>query len=50
MIYLTYTRSDILYAVNKLAKFNRKPGTYHMDSVVHVLRYLRDNADCAIKY
>ena len=50
LIYLTYTRSDILYAVNKLAKFNRKPGVYHMDSIVHVLRYLRDNDDYAIKY
>ena len=50
LIYLTYTRTDILYAVNKLAKFNRKPGTCHMDSIVHVLQYLRDNPDCAIKY
>ena len=43
LIYLSYKRTDIIYTVNKLAKFNRKPGKYHMDSIVHLLRYLRDS-------
>ena len=50
LIYLSYTRTDILYAVNKLAKFNRKPGKYHMDNIVHLLRYLRDSPNYGIKF
>ena len=50
LIYLSYTRYDILYAVNKLTKFTRKPGKAHMDAIVHVLRYLRDNPTLGIRY
>ena len=50
LIYLSYTRTDILYAVNKLAKFNRQPGRFHMDSIVHLLRYIRDSPSFGIKY
>ena len=50
LIYLSYTRFDILYAVNKLAKFTRKPGKPHMNAIIHVLRYLRDNPTLGIKY
>jgi hypothetical protein len=39
-----------LFAVNKLAKFNRQPGRYHLDSIVHLLRYIRDSPSFAIKY
>ena len=43
LIYLALTRTDIIYAVNKLAKFTRQPGEKHMLALVHLLRYLRDN-------
>ena len=29
LIYLSYTRPDIIFGVNKMAKFTRKPGRYH---------------------
>ena len=50
LIYLSYTRPDIIFAVNKMAKFTRKPGRYHLECIVHVLRYLRDNSNYGIKY
>ncbi len=43
LIYLALTRTDIIYAVNKLAKFTCHPGETHMLALVHLLRYLRDN-------
>jgi hypothetical protein len=43
LIYLGMTRTDILYAVNKVAKFTKHPGRKHFDALIHVLRYLRDN-------
>jgi len=36
LIYLGMMRSDI-YAVNKLAKFSRKPGRSHFEALMHVL-------------
>jgi hypothetical protein len=48
LIYLGMTRCDIVYAVNKLAKFTRQPGQNHFEGLLHVLRYLRDNARLGI--
>jgi hypothetical protein len=39
LIYLSMTRTDIIYAVNKLAKFIRKPGKVHFEALLHLLRY-----------
>jgi hypothetical protein len=50
LIYLTLTRTDILYAVNKLAKFDHRPGKTHFDALVHVLRYLRDNIFWGLRF
>jgi hypothetical protein len=50
LIYLTMTRTDILHAVNKLAKFTRKPGRSHFEVMVHILRYLRDNTYLGMRY
>jgi hypothetical protein len=44
LIYLGMTRVDILYAVNKLAKFTHKPGKVHFEAMIHLLRYLRDHS------
>lgn len=38
LIYLSQTRTDIIFAVNKLAKYMRKPGKTHFDALVHLLR------------
>jgi len=37
LIYLSYIRPDILFAVNKLAKFMKAPGKYHMENLLHLL-------------
>jgi hypothetical protein len=50
LIYLTMTRTDILFAVNKLAKFSRSPGRTHFTVLIHLLRYLRDNVFLGIKF
>jgi hypothetical protein len=43
LIYLSQTQSDIIFAVNKLARYMSKPGKVHFKALVHLLRYLRDN-------
>jgi len=50
LIYLAQTRPDIAFAVNKLAKFSRSPGTKHFEAIVHLLRYLRDNTYLGLRY
>ena len=37
LIYLSYTRPDIIFTVNKLAKFMKAPGKYHMQYLLHLL-------------
>jgi hypothetical protein len=44
------TRTDIIYAVNKLAKFTRKPGKVHFEALLHLLRYLRDNSLYGVRF
>jgi hypothetical protein len=43
LIYLSMTRTDNIYAINKLAKYARQPGRPHFEALTHLLRYLRDN-------
>jgi hypothetical protein len=50
LIYLGMTRCNIVYTVNKLAKFTRQPGRNHYEALLHLLRYLRDNAQLGIKF
>jgi hypothetical protein len=50
LIYLAMTRTDIIYAINKLAKFSRRPGKVHFEALLHVLRYLRDNCHHGIRF
>jgi hypothetical protein len=50
LIYLSMTRTDIIYAVNKLAKFTRKPGKLHFEAIIHLLRYLRDNSLYGVRF
>ena len=35
LICLSQTRTDILFAVNKLAHYMRKPGKVHYDALIH---------------
>jgi hypothetical protein len=50
LIYLALTRTDIIYAVNKLAKFTRNPGRKHFEAIIHLLRYLRDNPNLGVTF
>jgi hypothetical protein len=50
LIYLSQTRTDIIFAVNKLAKYMRKPGKTNFDALVHLLRYLQDNNNYGIRF
>jgi hypothetical protein len=50
LIYLGMTRVDIVYAVNKLAKFTHKPGRVHFKAMLHLLRYLQDHPNVGIRF
>jgi hypothetical protein len=39
-----------IFAVNKLAKYTRKPGKVHFEALIHLLRYLRDNSLYGIRF
>ena len=50
LIYLVLTCIDIMHAVNKMAKYTRRPGRNHFNILVHVLRYLRDHSHLGITF
>jgi hypothetical protein len=50
LIHLGMTRTDILYAVNKLAKYTCKPGRKHFDALLHLLQCLRDHSNLELCY
>ncbi|KAG7599434.1 Integrase catalytic core [Arabidopsis suecica] len=41
LIYLTYTRPDICFAVNQVSQHMKSPTVYHWSMVEHILRYLK---------
>jgi hypothetical protein len=49
LLYLSYTRQGITYAVVKFAKYTKRPGVVHMEALLHLLRYLRDNKYLGLK-
>ena len=42
LIYLSYTRLDIAYAVRVVSRFMYRPMIQHMTAVMRILRYLKD--------
>jgi hypothetical protein len=50
LLYLSYTRPGISYAVVKFAKYTRCPGVVNMEALLHLLRYLRDNMYLGLKF
>jgi hypothetical protein len=47
--YLTLTRPDICYAVNKVCQFLHAPTTVHMNDVKRILRYIRGSWNSRLK-
>ena len=41
LIYLSYTRPDIAYAVGVISQFMHKPQTDHMEAALRIVRYLK---------
>ena len=50
MIDLLYTRVDLSFAAQKLAKLSANPGKVHFEGLVHILRYIRYNKTLGLKY
>ncbi len=50
LLYFPYTRPDITYAVVKFAKYKRRPGEVHIEVLLQLLRYLRDNMYLGLKF
>jgi hypothetical protein len=47
--YLTLTRPDIVFSVNKVCQFLYSPTTVHLTSVKRILRYLRGTLDMGLQ-
>ncbi|MGH7973945.1 MAG: reverse transcriptase domain-containing protein [bacterium] len=50
LIYLNFTRPDIVFAVMKLVKFSNNPGKSHFEALIHLLGYIRDNASLGLRF
>jgi hypothetical protein len=50
LIYLSYTRPDISFAVNKLVKYSIQPGEKHMVALIHILRYIKQHTSLGLTY
>ncbi|XP_049932797.1 uncharacterized mitochondrial protein AtMg00810-like [Nymphaea colorata] len=48
--YLTFTRPDIIYAVNQVSQFMHAPRDTHMDAVKRILRYLKGTVGDGLVY
>ena len=49
-IYLLSTGVDFSFAVHKLSNFSANHGKVHVEVLVHILRYIRDNRNLGFKY
>ena len=50
MIYILFTRVDLSFAVQKLAKFLANPGKIHFAGLVHLFRYIRENKTLVLTF
>ncbi|CAA7030657.1 unnamed protein product [Microthlaspi erraticum] len=50
LIYLTVTRPDISFAVNKLSQYNSPPREPHLEAAHRILRYLKNDAGQGLFY
>ncbi|GAA0164517.1 transmembrane signal receptor [Lithospermum erythrorhizon] len=50
LLYFNFTRPDVTYAVNQLSQFMQNPTQNHWDGALHVVKYLRGNANHGLFY
>ncbi|GKA51599.1 secreted RxLR effector protein 161-like protein [Tanacetum coccineum] len=50
MYLINYTRPDISFAVNLLARFSSSPTKRHWNGIKHIFRYLRGTTDLGLFY
>ncbi|XP_057973375.1 secreted RxLR effector protein 161-like [Malania oleifera] len=50
LMYLTATRSDLMYVVSLISRFMASPTELHLQAVKRVLRYLKGTVDLGIFY
>ena len=50
MYLANYTRPDIAFAVNLLARYSSAPTRRHWNGIKHILRYLRGTTDLGLLY
>ena len=41
---------DLSFGVHKLAKLSANPGKIHLEVLIHILRYIRDNKNLGLQY
>jgi hypothetical protein len=50
LIYLSNTRPDLTFGINKLAKYSRQPGERQILALIHMLKYLSYNTQLGLTY
>jgi hypothetical protein len=50
LMYLTNTRPDICFAMNKLRQYMVEPRGVHLIAAKHVMRYLKGTIDYGLRY
>ena len=50
LIYIFSSRVDLCFAVHKLGKFLSNPCKVHLEGLIHLLKYIRDNKNLGLKY
>ena len=50
LLYLTASRSDIIFGVSLYARFQSKPKESHLKAVKQIFRYLKHTPDLALWY
>ena len=50
LMYLTNTRLDMCFSVNKLSQYMVEPRHVHLVAAKHVMRYLKGTLDCGLTY